>query len=252
VADIRIGNKCITGIDLFVFDKDGTIMDLYSYWYHMVELRAVGLCEACGLPENGHKAPLMSEMGIDIPRKRLKPEGPVGLFPREVVQAAAENYLSVQGCKDVSRTCFDVFKKVDERSIDLLTGFIKPIDGALKLLNDIKQKKASVAIATTDKTRRAELAVDFLNIRHAVDLVVGSDMVKSPKPAPDMLEYIGSKLNIPAQRSVVIGDARTDIQMGISAKFKASIAVLSGLTTEEELKKLTPYVVEDVSKIAIE
>jgi len=252
MVNIRIGSKIITDIDLLVFDKDGTLIDLYTYWYHMVELRARRLCETCGLSLREHKDNLMFGMGIDVPNKRLKPEGPVGLLPREVVQKTAEDYLAKQGCRDVSNICFNVFEEVDKLSLCLLDEFIKPIDGAIGLLRDIKDKKAKVAIATTDKTDRAKIAVDFLRIGYLIDIVVGADKVKSSKPAPDMLEFIGVTLSIKPSRSVVVGDALTDIQMGINAKFKASIAVCSGLTAKDELKSITAYVVSDVSKIKIE
>jgi len=253
VADISIeNNRHITGIDLFVFDKDGTIIDLYNYWYHMIELRARRLCGIYNLPAPEHMDNLMSEMGIDIQNKRLKPEGPVGLLPREVVQKAAEGYLGKQGCGNTAESCFRVFKEVDMASEGILDKLIKPIDGAIDLLRCIKHKKAKVAIATTDKTHRAELAVKFLGIEGLVDIVVGADKVKNSKPAPDMLALIGAGLNIGPSRSVMIGDAGTDIRMGINAKFKASIAVCSGLTARDELAELTPYIADDISKIRIE
>ena len=207
MADITVNGRCIDGIDLFVFDKDGTLIDLYNYWYHMVEMRARRLCEECRLPAAEHMGNLMSEMGIDIPNKRLKPEGPVGLLPREVVQKAAEMYLEKQRCVNAGDICFRVFKEIDAVSADMLDKLVKPLDGALDLLRSIKFTRAKIAIATTDKTQRAELAIKFLGIGHLVDIVVGADKVKNSKPAPDMLEFIGSSLNVGPSRSVMVGDA---------------------------------------------
>jgi phosphoglycolate phosphatase len=252
MATLAVGANRVDDIELFVFDKDGTIIDLYNYWYHMVELRSMRLCEMCGLSPVKHRDGLMSAMGIDIPNKRLKPEGPVGLLPREIVQKAAEDYIAKYGCKDTASVCFKVFKEVDAASLGLLDKFIKPLDGAVKLLKEIKSRGAKIAIATTDKTERAEVAMDFLKIRDLVDAAVGADKVNRSKPAPDMLEFIGSKLGVRPSHSVIIGDAKTDIQMGINANFKASIAVCSGLTAREDLEHLTPYVVEDISKLIVE
>ena len=47
----------------------------------------------------------------------------------------------------------------------------------------------------------------------------------------------------------MVGDAKTDVQIGINADFRASIGVCSGLTDREALSILTPYVIEDVSEI---
>lgn len=252
MADIIINDKVIRGIELFVFDKDGTLIDLYNYWYNMVKLRAEKICDFYNLLPAPHVNNLMFEMGVDIEKGKLRPQGPVGLLPREAVQKAAEKYLLNLGCQDVPRVCFRIFKEVDEISLPLLSNFIRPLGGAIKLLADIKARKARIAMATTDRTERAELAVKFMNITSLIDIIVGADKVKNSKPAPDMLEFIAEKLNVLPSRSVMIGDAETDIEMGVNAGFKASIAVCSGLTDKNALSMLTPYVIEDISKLRIE
>ena len=113
------------------------------------------------------------------------------------------------------------------------------------------RKNAKIARATTDTTERAQLAVEFLDIESLIDFIVGADRVKQSKPAPDMLILAGESLGINAENSVMVGDAKTDIQMGINANFKASIAVCSGLTGKDDLSQLTPYVIQDVSSIRI-
>lgn len=251
MVTISVNNTNIDGIELVVFDKDGTIIDLYTYWYHMIELRASGICSFYDLTPSEHKDNLMFEMGVDIRNNRFRPEGPVGLLPRAVVQKAAEQYLENLGYHNTSEVCFRIFKEVDEVSISLLNTFIKPINGALEFLRKLKSKGCKIAIATTDKTNRAELAMRFLRCNDFIDVVIGADKVKKSKPAPDMLELIGNLLRIPSLASVMVGDAKTDIQMGINAGYKASIAVCSGLTDNDTLSGLTPYVIKDISEIKI-
>jgi len=190
-------------------------------------------------------------MGIDLENERLKPQGPVGLLPREVVQKAAEDYLSKQQCENVYDVCFKVFQEVDEFSLSLLDKFIKPLDGAIDLLRQIKSKNGKTAIATTDKTQRAQFAVNFLNIDGLIDIVVGADKVENSKPAPDMLQLVIKALDISQKNSVMVGDAKTDVNMGIKSGFKASIGVCTGLTSQAELLKITPYVVQSIANIKI-
>lgn len=249
---VNVNKETIKDIDLFVFDKDGTLIDLYNYWYHMIELRAEHICDFYSLSHNAHKVNLMFEMGVDVTNQRLRPTGPVGLLPREVVQKAAEKYLLELDCKNVSEVCFNVFKDVDRLSTSIFNKLVKPIKGAIELLEKIKANGAKVAIATTDKTERAKLAVDFLKINALCDVIVGADQVKASKPSPEMLENIGKSLGIAPANSVMVGDAKTDIQMGQNANYLASIAVCSGLTNKDELSKLTPYVIDNVSQIYIE
>jgi len=252
MVTLSINREKISGIELFAFDKDGTLIDLYTYWSTMIRLRAERICDNYGIPRDEHRDDFMSVMGIDLENERLKPEGPVGILPRKIVQKAAEEYLADIGFKDVSGTCFNIFKEVDEISVSFLDELVKPLEGAINLLEDIKESGGKIAIATTDKTERANLALKHLNIEHLVDIVVGDDKVDSPKPDPEMLYIIGKEMNISPENSVMVGDTRTDVQMGVNAGCRASIGVCSGLTERSVLAELTPYVVDDVSCISIE
>ena len=46
---LSVGADIIRDIDLVIFDKDGTLIELYHYWSQMVALRARLICEALGL-----------------------------------------------------------------------------------------------------------------------------------------------------------------------------------------------------------
>ena len=118
MVNIHINNKIVENIELFVFDKDGTLIDLYNYWFHMIELRAKKMCEHYDIKEEKYQKNLMFEMGVDSQNDRLRPEGPVGLLPRKVVQKAAENYLEKLGCSDIEITCFKIFEEVLKSTLD--------------------------------------------------------------------------------------------------------------------------------------
>ena len=88
MIDLLIDSKVIHDVGLVIFDKDGTLIELYHYWSQMVVLRARLICEALGLGQE-HEAGLRWALGVDEKAGRLRPEGPVGLKKREVVIKAA-------------------------------------------------------------------------------------------------------------------------------------------------------------------
>jgi phosphoglycolate phosphatase-like HAD superfamily hydrolase len=49
----------------------------------------------------------------------------------------------------------------------------------------------------------------------------------------------------------MVGDALNDVQMGINAGLKASIGVLTGFATAEQLRTLTSFIARDVSELAV-
>lgn len=250
MINLQVGKDIIDGIEVMIFDKDGTLMELHHYWTMMVSLRARTICDRLGLEESNVKD-IAFAMGADLDTGKLRPEGPVGLMKREIVMGAAVNYLAGLGHKNTDSLCFDIFKEVDNLSSKDLRDFVKPIDGAGELLRRASQRGCKIAIATTDRRQRALLAMDFLGFGGMVDMVVGADDVSRPKPDPEQIDLILKTFFIDKSRAVMVGDALTDVRMGINAGVKASIGVLTGFATSQQFMEVTPYVAIDVSQIHI-
>lgn len=249
MIELQVDSCVIQDISLVIFDKDGTLMELFQYWSNMIRFRVDLAQKRLGFPKS-YKKEIMYAMGVDLDNKRIRSEGPVGIKKREIVMQAMVDALVGLGFPVDHDTCKEIFSETDKISLEHLSEIIKPIKGMRKLLSDLHNKGCKVAIATTDKTERAELAVKILGISDNVNLVIGEDMVKRTKPAPDMVNMILDKLKAAKDNTVIVGDAVTDIEMGINAGLKASIGVTSGLTSKENLFKKTRYVINDISKIA--
>lgn len=250
MVDIQVNNQTIAEIQLIIFDKDGTLMDLYHYWSQMIGLRAEFICQKLGL-DGRHQGGLLYEMGVDYRAGRLRPEGPVGIKKREVVLQTAADYLTSIGHPNNYNLCLDVFKEVDQVSLVNLKEFIRPIDGANDLIDELFRNGCKMAIATTDMTERAKIAMEFLGFADKIDLVAGADMVINSKPDPEMIYMILDALDIDKTHAVMIGDAITDVQIGINADLRASIGVLTGFSSYEQLKAVTPYIIDSVGDIKL-
>lgn len=250
MAQLRINTEIIKDIKLVIFDKDGTLMDLYNYWSNMVVFRVDLAQKRLGFDKT-HRKDIMYAMGVDFEKGRLRSEGPVGLKKREIVMQAMIDSLAMVGYSDTYNLCYEIFKEADKLSLNHFSEIVKPIDGMHKLVNDLREKGCKIAIATIDKSERANLAMKFLGILDKIDIVAGEDMVERCKPAPDMVYMILNRTGIPQENAVMVGDAITDVEMGLNAGLKASIGVCSGLTSKEELLKKTRYVIEDVAVIMV-
>lgn len=250
MVDIRVGSEVINDIQLLIFDKDGTLMELHHYWAQMVGLRAELICEKLKLGKD-HVGKIAYVMGADLKTGRLRPDGPVGLKKREVVLQTAVDYLNNAGYNDVYDLCFNAFQQVDDISSKELKQFVKPINGASELLRKATRCGCKTAIATIDRRERAKLAMECLGFTDIIDLIIGADDVSRPKPDPEQIAFILDTFAIDRSQAIMVGDAMTDVRMGVNAGLRASIGVLTGLATKEQLKSITPYVVEDVSKIEI-
>jgi phosphoglycolate phosphatase len=166
------------------------------------------------------------------------------------MQAAIE-YLASIGFMKTDDLCFRVFEEVDRISMDILDKLVIPIPGATELVNTLSRFECKIAIATTDRSYRATLALKALGLNEKVDLIVGADCVSETKPNPEMIYYILDKLNVEKRHALMVGDAITDVDMGGRAGLSGTIGVLTGQTPKEILKKSTPHIIESVSQIDV-
>jgi phosphoglycolate phosphatase-like HAD superfamily hydrolase len=250
MIDLSVRAKVIHDVGLVIFDKDGTLIELYHYWSQMVALRARIICEALDLGTE-HQAGLRYAMGVDEKAGRLRSGGPVGLKKREIVLRTATDYLDGIGRRNSLRLCEQAFDHADEISSGNLRQFIRPIQGAVSLIGALRDRGCRVAMATVDVGRRAHLAMEFLGVSDALNLVVGGENVVRSKPDPEMIHIILGRLGIGRSQAVMVGDALTDVQMGINAGLKASIGVLTGFATAEQFRALTPFIARDVSELVV-
>ena len=250
MANLIINNSVLE-VDLVIFDKDGTLIDLHTYWVAMIRMRAEAVGKALDLPYK-YTMGLMESMGIDVEKMKIKPEGPVGLKKREVVQQAGVAYLVEHGFEDHTDLFTQAFTLVDEQSIEYLDVLVQSLKGAESLLRALKDANCKIAIATTDRTNRSILTMDKLNLSNLIDATFGVDKISKPKPAPEIIEKICKETNVSVKRSIMVGDTISDVKTGLNAGCLASIGVASGVTTVEQLGTVTSYVVEDLSEIVVE
>ncbi len=250
MVSLKIGKDLIPSVDLVIFDKDGTLIDVHQYWVEMSFLRAETIARHFHLDETDVRN-LASAMGVDTATGRIKESGPVGLKKREIVMQAAIDYLQARGHRDSTADCTAAFEEVDRLSLTMFDKLIKEIPGTEKLLRELHENGCKIAIATSDRTPRAKLAMEHLDFLKYIDIIVGADAIVSPKPDPETVTVILEKLWCSHGNTVVVGDTDVDMDLGVRSGVKACIGVFSGTTSKEELMKKTPYVIENVGLIEV-
>jgi phosphoglycolate phosphatase-like HAD superfamily hydrolase len=250
MVTIGIPGHIFEKIELVIFDKDGTLMEVHHYWARMVKLRAELITKSLHLGDKHTKA-LVSAMGVDPATGTIYEGGPVGIKKREDVMQAAVKYLDGRGYAGTWDLCNRVFEDVDRISKENLAEFIVPIPGAPAFVRSLAHHGCKTAIATTDRSSRGLLAMECLGIAESIDLVVGADMVRKTKPDPEMIHLILERMNIRKEHAIMVGDATTDIRMGVDAGLLGSIGVITGITPESHLRTITPYVIGSVADMRI-
>jgi phosphoglycolate phosphatase len=250
MVSLKIGNNLIPDVDLVIFDKDGTLIELNQYWVKMSYMRAETIARSFNLDKNDVQS-LASAMGVDITTNRLRESGPVGVKKREVVMQAAVDYLRSLDCHDPVARCTAAFEDVDRLSLTMIDQLVRVIPGTERILGELQKNGCKIAIATSDRTPRARLAMEHLNLLRYIDIIVGADSIVLPKPDPETVLVILKKLNCSPAHTVVVGDTDVDMELGLRSGVKACIGVFSGTASKEILMQKTPYVIDNIGLIEV-
>ena len=110
----------------------------------------------------------------------------------------------------------------------------KLYEGARETLHAFHEAGLLQATVTGKRAADCERILRGLGIAGEIDVYLGGDSVRRPKPAPDLAQHAMARLRCRPDESVVIGDANADIAMGRAAGAH-TIQVLWGFAREPTL-----------------
>lgn len=246
---LAVGEHEISDVDLVIFDKDGTLMDLHSYWVPVAQLRAQIIKKKI---ENVVLEELMTIMGVNCECYRLMPGSIIGFATRVANVRAVANYLVTKTRRRFTEEfIFQAFEEADYAIQDSLEEITRPTPGAAKFLSELRHCKCYTAVATNDFAERTYNLLKHMGFEQKIDCVIGADQVTHGKPHPEMVFNLLKKMGIKQDRAVIIGDSPNDLAMGLNAGLRASIGVVNDLFSYEEMFSLTPYIISNFNCIHV-
>ncbi|WP_324786265.1 HAD-IA family hydrolase [Streptomyces sp. H51] len=113
-----------------------------------------------------------------------------------------------------------------------LASRVQVFEGIRELLESLHRRGVPMAVATGKAGERARELLARLGLLGMFEVVIGSDEVLRPKPAPDMVRLAVSVLGAPAGQTVMVGDAVTDLDSAHGAGVCAAAALWAGVDPE--------------------
>jgi phosphoglycolate phosphatase len=216
---------------LIVFDKDGTLIDFDAMWGGWLAGLAVRLEAQTGL---SLAAELFEVMAYDPQDGRIDPQGRLAIAPMAELWQESADLLQRRGLAATvaGETLAAVWQPPDPVAL------AHPLADLPALFSRLRQQGVKIAVATSDDRKPALATLAGLGLCDWVDAVVAADDNLAGKPAPDMVLRLCRQLDVPASRTVVVGDTTADLQMGRAAGAGLVVGVLSGVSGGD---LLTPY-----------
>ncbi|HEX4466559.1 MAG TPA: HAD family hydrolase [Solirubrobacteraceae bacterium] len=116
-----------------------------------------------------------------------------------------------------------------------LIGEVQPMQGARKLIEELKASGRTVLLASSAKQEEVEHYLDLLDARDLADGWTSAADVESTKPEPDLVHSALQKAGAQASEAVMVGDSPYDVEAAKRAGVP-TVAVLTGGFSEAELR----------------
>ena len=114
---------------------------------------------------------------------------------------------------------------------------INPLGDVHTAIARLKSSGVQVAIATSDDRAPTEAALRELNLTQTVDLILCADDPGTPsKPDPQVLHYISQQLVVGIERTVMVGDTVSDLEMARQAGVALTVGITGGADKTVELE----------------
>lgn len=118
------------------------------------------------------------------------------------------------------------------------------LPGAREVLETLHARGIQLAIATNKLGRFSREIFRHFGIDHLFTAIVGDEDVARNKPHPDMVLFAIEKMGLKKEEVIMVGDSLIDVQTARNAGIRV-YAVLTGITSREELEKAQPTLVFD-------
>ena len=222
--------------DLVVFDKDGTLIDFHTLWGPRVKRAIDAICASLGWDQSLTNM-LTTALGYDPQTAQVVSQGPLATAPiseLEIVVATIlfQHQMSWEHAKYLASEHFGPVMSALPQPTE-----IKPLGDVHTAIARLKSSGVQVAIATSDDRAPTEAALRELNLTQTVDLILCADDPGTPsKPDPQVLHYISQQLVVGIDRTVMVGDTVSDLEMARQAGVALTVGITGGADKTVELE----------------
>ena len=237
------GHGRLDGIDLVIFDKDGTLIDFDAMWSPWVANLAGRLESLTG---RVLAAGLFDGLGFDASTGRAIAGGPLTATPMaRLYELTAELLIAAGVDEGTARAAVGrAWEPPDPVAL------ARPLADLRRLFGALTAGGRRIAVATTDDRDPTERTLAALGVANLVDALACADDGIPVKPAPEMVWAVCRALSVEPARAAIVGDSPADLAMGRAAGAGLVVGVLSGVGARADLEPYADVILGSVAELA--
>jgi phosphoglycolate phosphatase len=212
----------LAGIDLVVFDKDGTLIEFDAMWAGWSRELGAGLHRTTGL---AIEPTLFEMLGFDPVGDRVVHGGGLASTPMSRLRERTRDLLVTAGLtvSEAEAALAETWQAPDP------VGLARPLADLPALFGRLRAGGRRIAVATSDDRDPTERTLAALGVEGWIEATVCADDGIEVKPSPDMLLHLCRVVGVTPGRTAVVGDSLADLTMARGAGAGLVVAVLSGV-----------------------
>ena len=223
--------KNIKGI---IFDKDGTLFDFHKSWANWVIRIIKILSDVHGKKQED----LADALGFNMKKKCFYRHS--HFIAGTLEETAAKLVEVIPNETKFNLQKFLVTEATNQPQF--------PVAGLKETLTKLKNKSLRLGVVTNDAESAAVLHLKSANIYNYFDFVIGYDSGYGSKPDTGQIVKFCQEMKIEPHEVLMVGDSSYDLIAGQKAGV-IPIGVLTGIATANELRPLTPHLLESIVAI---
>tara|TARA_B100000212_G_scaffold6221_1_gene4648 strand:- start:284 stop:997 length:714 start_codon:yes stop_codon:yes gene_type:complete len=226
--------KTLSSIRGLLFDKDGTLFDFEKTWNSWTSRILTEVSKQSDVSISA----LADAIDFDLKAGKLLPQSIVIAGTHRQVTAALHTKLSNWDFEHLESYLLDYVIKTRQYEVVPLQ----------KYFRKLKSEGLLLGVMTNDAERGAQAHLAAAGILDLLDFVAGSDTGFGCKPAPEPLLAFAKITGLKPDEIAMVGDSLHDLQAAQAAGMMR-IAVLTGVATEDELKKHADLVLPSIANL---
>ena len=227
--------KTLSSIRGLLFDKDGTLFDFEKTWNSWTSRILTEVSKQSDVSISA----LADAIDFDLKTGKLLPQSIVIAGTHRQVTAALHTKLSNWDFEHLESYLLDYV--IETRQYEVV-----PLQ---KYFRKLKSEGLLLGVMTNDAERGAQAHLAAAGIFDLLDFVAGSDTGFGCKPAPEPLLAFAKITGLKPDEIAMVGDSLHDLQAAQAAGMMR-VAVLTGVATEDELKKHADLVLPSIANLS--
>jgi phosphoglycolate phosphatase-like HAD superfamily hydrolase len=224
----RMMHPDLTGIDVVIFDKDGTLIDFHAMWGGWARGLGERLDATIRRPVS---LDVFAAIGFDPTSGRVSAGAPLAIDTMAGIEETVARVLrrwcpSIAAARRATEAAWSIPDPVE---------LAVPLADLGELFGRLRGDGRRIAVVTTDDRGPTDETLRALGVRAAVEAMVCGDDGFPMKPEPDPVFAICQVYGSEPSRVAVIGDTPADVAMGRAAGAGRVIGVRSGIGRDRDL-----------------